>query len=222
MFMKKVFVLFCFSISLLYSFDLGSIGENNLKVSKTSSLPKDNKDVKRYVENLEKNGVSHPSQNILLGITYDFGIKEANIKKDEKKAIMFYKRAIKAGIVYGSIRLSIIEAKNGKMEDAINTIDQAYFSQKQTINEDKILLNFAIQLNLEKKDFLKTYYYLKEDVRKYQNPDSQMKLFFLKYYGRGEVEQDIKEADYYLKEACLNPKATKDILFFCKNSKLVR
>lgn len=213
--MKKIILIICLT-SLSFAFDLGMI--NKVRFDSNNPSTKNNKDVKDHVEKLEREGVSHPSENILVGITYEYGIKEANIKSDRGKAIHYYQAASKAGIVYGDIRLAILYASNGLMDEAMERLDYAYFSKKQTIDEDKIILDFEIQLNEEKKDYLKMYYFLMQDVEKYQNSNSQLKLFNLKYYGKGSVLQDLDEAFYYLNEACLNPNKSQTVDFFCKNN----
>lgn len=205
----------------LMAFDVGASLQQQKEIV-LSSLPEDNKDVKNYVESLERKGVNHPSEYIMLGLTYDYGIKEAGIKEDKKKAKFFYRKAIDNDIVYGNIRLAILLAEEGNIQEASAILDKAYFSQKQTIDEDKIILNIQIQLAKKNKDNPKLYYFLKEDYDKYKRASSALDLFFLKYYGAKDIEQDLNEAEYFLNQACTNKNADSNIIKFCNTSSLVQ
>lgn len=216
--MNKIIVILVFFSTILFSFGAGNFVIKDVKIS---SLPSDNKDVKEYVEKLEKEGVNHPNEYIMIGLTYDHGIKEAGIKENKKKAKFFYKKAIDKNIIYGNIRLAILLAEEGKLKEASRVLDDAYFSRKQTIDEDKIILNLEIQLSEKMNDSAKKYFFLTEDSKKYKNPDSELSLFFMKYYGKNGIAQDLAEAEKYLNKACTNNKITDSVKSFCENSSLI-
>lgn len=216
----KVFLSLLIMVSVLFAMNISESMED-LRKKNISELPEDNKDVKSYVEKLEKSGVNHPNEYVMLGITYEFGMPKAGINKNLKKALFYYNEASKEGIVYASIRKSIILLDEKEYLKSENILDKVYFEKKQTIEEDKIIIVLSLNLAEINKKSLKKYFFLKEYADKYNNAEAALEIFFMKYYGKSGVERDLKEAELYLNKACLSIEIKESTKSFCLNSNLI-
>jgi len=215
---KKLLFILLFVVELFSS----SIYEMKGNTQTFKDVPKGS--VKRYVQELEKTGVHSPVEYVMLGITYEFGIKDEGIKKNIKKAEKYYRLAYKNKITYGGIRLALLLLQKEKVNDAEKILENMYFSndfqEEMSYKEKSIILSILKKIAKDEKKFDKEFFYLNESVKNFKNDKDALKLFYIKYYGLNGIIQDNKDAEYYLNIACQNVKS-QEVYNFCSSSPLI-